>query len=117
PPMPGWTLWPSLADTKAAGVAARQQAEHDWTHLDLRDLYEARVLILGHGSIGVAVEERLAPFGVAEVVRVARTARDGVHGVDELARLLPDADIVVNILPATPATDRLLHAEMLGAMR
>jgi len=117
PAMAEWILWAILADTKAAGVAARQQAEHDWRHLDLRDLYEARVLILGHGSIGVAVEERLAPFGVAEVVRVARTARDGVHGVDELARLLPDADIVVNILPATPATDRLLDAEMLGAMR
>ena len=59
----------------------------------------------------MAVEERLAPFGVAEVVRVARRARDGVHGVDELAGLLPDADVVVNILPATPATERLLDAE------
>lgn len=117
PAMAEWVLWAILADVKAAGVAARQQAEHDWTHLDLRDLAGARVLILGHGSIGVAVEERLAPFGVAEVVRVARTARDGVHGVDELARLLPEAEIVVNILPATPQTDRLLDAEMLGAMR
>src|SRR6185436_20308502 len=101
PPMPGWTLWPSLADTKPAGAAARQQAEHDWRHLDLRDLYEARVLILGHGSIGVAVEERLAPFGVAEVVRVARRAREGVHAVDELTGLLGEVDVVVNILPAT----------------
>jgi phosphoglycerate dehydrogenase-like enzyme len=117
PAMAEWVLWAILADFKAARTAAERQAARDWEHLDLRDLEDARVLILGHGSIGVAVEERLAPFGVAEVVRVARTARDGVHGVDELARLLPDADIVVNILPATPATDRLLDAEMLGAMR
>jgi phosphoglycerate dehydrogenase-like enzyme len=117
PAMAEWVLWAILADLKDAAVAARRQIEHDWQHLDLRDLDGARVLILGHGSIGVAVEERLAPFGVAGVVRVARTARDGVHGVDELARLLPDADVVVNVLPATPATERLLDADMLGAMR
>jgi phosphoglycerate dehydrogenase-like enzyme len=117
PAMAEWVLWAILADMKAGGVAARQQIEHDWTHLDLRDLHEARVLILGHGSIGAAVEERLVPFGVADVVRVARRARDGVHPVDELARLLPDADVVVNILPATPETDGLLDADMLAAMR
>ena len=117
PAMAEWVLWAILADMKAGGVAARQQAAHDWEHLDLRDLHGARVLILGHGSIGAAVEERLAPFGVAEVVRVARRARDGVHGVEELAGLLPDADVVVNILPATPQTERLLDADMLRAMR
>jgi phosphoglycerate dehydrogenase-like enzyme len=102
---------------KAAGVAADQQRRHEWEHLDLRDLDGARVLILGHGSIGTAVEERLVPFGVEEVVKVARRARDGVHGVDELAALLPGADVVVNILPATPATEGLLDADMLAAMR
>jgi phosphoglycerate dehydrogenase-like enzyme len=117
PAMAEWVLWAILADMKAAGTAAAQQAAHEWEHLDLRDLDGARVLILGHGSIGVAVEERLAPFGVAEVVRVARSARDGVHGVDELAGLLPAADVVVNVLPATPQTERLLDARMLRAMR
>jgi phosphoglycerate dehydrogenase-like enzyme len=117
PAMAEWVLWAILADMKAGGVAARQQAEHDWEHLDLRDLHGARVLILGHGSIGAAVEERLAPFGVGGIVRVARRACDGVHGVDELSRLLPDADVVVNILPATPETERLLDADMLAAMR
>ena len=117
PAMAEWVLWAILADVKAGGVAARQQAAHDWEHLDLRDLHGARVLILGHGSIGAAVEERLAPFGVAEVVRVARSARDGVHGVDELERLLPGVDVVVNLLPATPATDGLFDARMFAAMR
>jgi phosphoglycerate dehydrogenase-like enzyme len=117
PAMAEWVLWAILADFKAARVAVEQQAAREWEHLDLRDLEGARVLILGHGSIGVAVEERLAPFGVAEVVRVARRARDGVHGVDELERLLPDADVVVNLLPATPQTKGLFDARMIGAMR
>jgi phosphoglycerate dehydrogenase-like enzyme len=117
PAMAEWVLWAILADYKAAGVAAAQQAAREWEHLDLRDLEGARVLILGHGSIGVAVEERLAPFDVAEVVRVARRARDGVHAVSELEGLLPGVDVVVNLLPATPATDGLIDAKMFAAMR
>jgi phosphoglycerate dehydrogenase-like enzyme len=117
PAMAEWVLWAILADYKAAGVAAAQQTARQWEHLDLRDLEGARVLILGHGSIGVAVEERLAPFDVGGVVRVARRARDGVHAVDELEALLPDADIVVNLLPATSSTDGLFDAEMFAAMR
>jgi phosphoglycerate dehydrogenase-like enzyme len=117
PAMAEWVLWAILADFKAARTAAEQQIACEWEHLDLRDLEGARVLILGHGSIGVAVEERLAPFGIAEVVRVARRARDGVHGVEELEELLPGADVVVNVLPATPQTQGLLDARMLAAMR
>jgi phosphoglycerate dehydrogenase-like enzyme len=117
PAMAEWVLWAILADYKAAAVAAERQAAREWEHLDLRDIEGARVLILGHGSIGVAVEQRLAPFGVAEVVRVARRARDGVHGVDELERLLPEADVVVNLLPATPQTNGLFDARMIAAMR
>jgi phosphoglycerate dehydrogenase-like enzyme len=117
PAMAEWVLWAILADFKAARTAAEQQIAREWEHLDLRDLEGARVLILGHGSIGVAVEERLAPFGIAEVVRVARRARDGVHGVEELEQLLPGADVVVNVLPATPQTQGLVDARMLAAMR
>src|SRR4051812_1943370 len=61
PAMAEWVLWAILADYKAAGAAAVQQVARDWKHLDLRDLEGARVLILGHGSIGVAVGERLPP--------------------------------------------------------
>jgi phosphoglycerate dehydrogenase-like enzyme len=117
PAMAEWVLWAILADVKATRTALEQQAAREWEHLDLRDLEGARVLILGHGSIGVAVEERLAPFGVADIVRVARRARDGVHGVEELESLLPDADVVVNLLPATPQTNGLLDGRMLAAMR
>jgi len=115
--MAEWVLWAILADFKAARTAAEQQIAREWTHLDLRDLDGARVLILGHGSIGEAVEARLAPFGVDEVVRVARRARDGVHAADELPALLPGVDVVVNLLPHTPQTERLFDADLLGAMR
>jgi phosphoglycerate dehydrogenase-like enzyme len=117
PAMAEWVLWAILAGIKAADTAAAQQVAHEWKHLDLGDLHGARVLIVGHGSIGAAVEERLVPFGVEEIVRVARRARDGVHAIDDLAALLPGADVVVNLLPATPQTDGLFDTAMLRAMR
>lgn len=80
------------------------------------DLEGATVLILGYGSIGRAFEQRLEPFG-ARVVRVARSARDGVHAVAELRELLPVADVVVILLPLTAETQGMVDAGFLASMR
>jgi phosphoglycerate dehydrogenase-like enzyme len=80
------------------------------------DLEGATVLIVGFGSIGRAVEQRLEPFG-ARVVRVARRPREGVHGVNELQGLLSDADVVVILLPLTAETRGMVDAGFLAAMR
>lgn len=114
--MAEWVVWALLAGVKQAGTAAAAQARRRWEPMVMGDLRGARILLLGHGSIGRAVEGHLAPFGV-ELVRVARRARDGVHAVDELDGLLGNADAVVNLLPATPATRGLLDARRLGLMR
>jgi phosphoglycerate dehydrogenase-like enzyme len=114
--MAEWVLWAILADAKAGSLAAARQTARTWAHIDLRDVRGARVLILGHGSIGAAVERRLEPFEV-EIVRVARSARDGVHAVGDLHALLPGADVVVNLLPATAETERLIDAAALARMR
>jgi len=75
-----------------------------------------RVLIVGYGDIGAAVERRLAGWEVS-IDRVARRARDGVHPVDELPRLLPGADVVVVLVPVTKETVRLVNAEFLASMK
>ena len=82
----------------------------------IADLEGATVLIVGHGSIGRAVEARLAAFGVT-VVGVASRAREGVHGIEELAALLPAADAVVVLAPLSDATRGLVGAAELAAMR
>jgi phosphoglycerate dehydrogenase-like enzyme len=73
------------------------------------------VLIVGAGSISDAIVRRLLPFEVT-ITRVARRARAGVHGVDELPALLPAADIVVLIVPLTPATTGLVDKAFIDAM-
>jgi len=80
------------------------------------ELAEATVLIVGYGSIGAAIEERLKPFGV-KVLRVARTKREGVHALGELDALIPQADIVCMILPNTSETRGLMSAERIGLMK
>jgi phosphoglycerate dehydrogenase-like enzyme len=80
------------------------------------DLDGARVLILGHGSIGRAVEARLAPFG-ATVTGIARHARPGVHALSEAHALAAEADVVVVLLPLTPETDGVVDGAFLVVMR
>jgi len=80
------------------------------------ELYGKRVMIVGYGSIGQSIEERLVPFGV-EIVRVARSGRDGVESIAHLLDLLPAADIVVLIVPLTPETTGMIGERELAAMK
>jgi len=74
------------------------------------------VLIVGYGSIGAAVEARLAPFG-CKFLRVARSARDGVSAIDSLDDLLPRADIVILTTPLTSETRGLIDAARIARMK
>jgi len=94
----------------------RAQDRGEWAWEWRPALADKQVLILGHGRIGAAIEGRLSPVE-GDVVRVARTARDGVHAVADLPRLLPEADVVVVIIPSTPATRHLVDAGFLAAMK
>ena len=101
--MAEWVMAAILADAKRARECAEQQGRRHWELVKLGDASGLRVLVLGFGSIGRTLAAMLVPFD-CEVVGVARRARDGVHGSDELPALLPGADVVVNLLPLTEAT-------------
>ena len=111
-----WVLATILASTIGLGELRDRQREHRWERREPSELAGSAVMILGDGSIGGAVEARLAPFGV-EPIRVARHARPGVHAVEDLPALLGRAEIVVVLLPLTPETTGLLGAELLGRLR
>jgi phosphoglycerate dehydrogenase-like enzyme len=111
-----WVLAAMLASTKQLGEARDSQRAHEWEWRRPGELAGKKVMILGYGSIGAAVEAQLAPFEL-ETIRVARHARPGVHSVGELGALLGLADIVVVLLPLTQATEGLLGREMLERLR
>jgi phosphoglycerate dehydrogenase-like enzyme len=112
-PVAEWVLAALLAAPARLLDAVRSPV---WEERQPVELHGQTVLIVGHGSIGRAVEARLAPFG-ARVVGVASRARDGVHAVDELPELIHAADAVVVLAPLSDATRGLVGADLLGRMR
>jgi phosphoglycerate dehydrogenase-like enzyme len=105
-----------LASLRGVPQFVRAQERHEWTPGWHEALADRSVLVVGQGAIGSAIEARLTPFECA-VVRVARSAREGVHAVSELPALLPDADVVVLAVPLTDETRGLVDAAFLGAMK
>jgi phosphoglycerate dehydrogenase-like enzyme len=74
------------------------------------------VLIVGYGSIGRATEERLKPFDV-KFLRIGRRRREGVEPEDQLDGLLPQADIVILLVPLTDGTRGFINRKRLTSMK
>lgn len=110
------TLALVLASLRGIPEFVRGQDRREWAPQWRPALADKRVLLVGYGAIGQAIEQRLLPFEV-EVTRVARTARDGVHAIAELPDLLPQADVVVLIVPLTDETRGLVDAAFLDRMK
>ena len=113
------TLALVLAAQRGIPDFVRAAAEGRWAPARHESLADRRVLLLGYGGVGRAIEARLAPFEV-ELVRVATRARDDaagrIHAIDELPSLLPTADIVIVGVPLTDATTGLVDAAFLSAL-
>ena len=111
-----WVMTAVLAAQRGIPFFTREQDARRWSFGTQRTLYGARVLIIGAGDIGRAVRRMLDGFGT-EVELVARSAREGVHATSELPRLLPEADVVVLVVPVTAETTGMVDAAFLAAMK
>lgn len=111
-----WVVAAMLGVIRQFPLFAAEQAAGRWAYQPTDQLAEKTVLIIGHGSIGAAVERRLAGFEVT-VLRVARSPRPGVSGLSELPALLPSADVVVLLVPFTPETKGMADRAFLAQMK
>jgi phosphoglycerate dehydrogenase-like enzyme len=119
-PVSEWVLGATIGVLRRFPQFTRAQWEHEWAldrYAPTPELTGARVLLVGAGSIGAAIERRLAPFDVT-ITKVARTARasEGVRDVTALPDLLPHADVVVLLVPLTEQTRGLAGKRFLAAM-
>jgi phosphoglycerate dehydrogenase-like enzyme len=115
-----WVVGAMLAALREFPFFAREQAAQRWSYHFTDCLAGKTVLIVGYGSIGAAVERRLAGFEVRvlRVARSARPARDAVVApVGELPGLLPAADVVVLLAPVTAETIGMVDAAFLARMK
>ncbi|HEY8998591.1 MAG TPA: 2-hydroxyacid dehydrogenase [Edaphobacter sp.] len=133
-----WVLAAVLSSVKRIPLYARLQEHGDWRgQASVKDGYVNEqganagfyrvlgddlagktVLIVGYGSIGAAIEARMTPFGV-DFLRVARTPKQSppVLPVDQLNDLLPQADVVVLIVPLTENTQGMIGEKELALMK
>ncbi|WP_046709672.1 NAD(P)-dependent oxidoreductase, partial [Streptomyces europaeiscabiei] len=75
-----------------------------------------RACVVGSGPIGRAVARHLKALGLHTAV-VGRAARAGVHGPEDLDRLLARADWVIAAAPLTEATFGMFDARRFGVMQ
>jgi phosphoglycerate dehydrogenase-like enzyme len=111
-----WTVGAIIASLRQFPRFALAQRDGYWDRVSSPPVAGQRVLIVGYGDIGAAVERRLDGWEVT-VDRVARRARDGVHPIGELPELLNQADVVVILLPVTDETRQLVNKDFLRAMK
>ncbi len=107
-----------LAAAKRFDMVVRAQDRHEWPKdaPGKIELFETRALIIGYGTIGRMIGDRLAAFGVA-VTGVTRTGRDDTLTPDGWRARLGDFDWVVLAAPSTDATKTLIGADELAAMK
>lgn len=117
--------WAVLALHRGFFQYARQQAQGCWQPLAQRRADELRVLVLGWGEMGRTLGLRLQGMGYRVAAwragsgRGADAAPLGVQlheGPQALVPALAQADVLINLLPLTPATRGLLNAERLAAL-
>jgi len=114
-------LWAVLSLQRDHFRYARQQAAGQWLQHAQRRADETRVTVLGLGAMGRTAAQALARQGYAVAAwgRQPQPLPDGVRGgfgPEGWAALLPVTDILVNLLPLTPATRGLLDARCFAAL-
>ena len=111
-----WTVGAIVAAVRNFPRFAVAQHDGRWDSTRSEPVGGKHVLIVGYGDIGAAVERRLAGWEVT-IDRVARHGRDGVHAMDQLPSVLPNADVVVILVPVTDETRQLVNANFLKSMK
>lgn len=114
----------TLASQRGLDTFIRQGDARVWQLGSYPSLADRRVMILGYGGVGKAIESRLQGFEV-DLTRVARSARQApnlagdqvpVHALAELPELLKHTEIVIIGVPLTPETQGLIGAEELAVL-
>lgn len=108
-----------IASQRGIPDFVRNAATGTWDNSQRPSLADRRVLLVGYGGVGKAIEARLLPFET-EVTRLASRGRADergtIYGIDSLYEQLPQHDIVVVSVPLSEQTRHLVDAGFLAAM-
>ncbi|MES9519918.1 D-2-hydroxyacid dehydrogenase [Streptomyces capoamus] len=105
-----------LAVAKDLPRTLEYQRERTWRHRETRRVAGTRACVVGSGPVGRATVRALKALGVTTAL-VGRVPRTGVHGPDDLDRLVSRADWVIAAAPLTERTYRMFDARRFGVMQ
>ena len=116
-----WVLAAVLAHVKGLGDTWALQRESTWQYRTTGRLAGTRAAVVGTGSIGRAIADRLARLDV-HVTLVGRTPDldpqfGTIQSSDDLVAVAADVDLLVLAVPLTPGTNAIVGAEVLGGAR
>lgn len=99
---------------------AQAKAARSWTPLEVPPASSRTIGVMGMGSLGRSVLERLATYGF-RLRGWNRSPRDmdGVEtfaGADQLQPFLEGCNVLICLLPLTPATTGLLNRKLFSAL-
>ena len=87
-----------------------------------KSLKDCRIAVLGTGDIGTNFAKRARAFEPKSIVGICRSGKnsetfyDKVVSVSELDTVLPETDLLVMSLPATPETEGILSRERIALL-
>ncbi|MFI8187297.1 D-2-hydroxyacid dehydrogenase [Streptomyces sp. NPDC085946] len=105
-----------LAMAKDLPRTLELQRERVWRHRETQRVAGTRAVVVGSGPVGRAIVRALKALGVTTAL-VGRTPRTGVHGPDDLDRLIARADWVIAAAPLTEQTRGMFDARRFGVMQ
>ncbi|WP_210576763.1 D-2-hydroxyacid dehydrogenase [Streptomyces sp. GESEQ-4] len=92
------------------------QRAREWRHRESQRVAGTRACIVGSGPIGRTIARTLKALEVTTAL-VGRTSRTGVHGPEDLDRLMARADWVIAAAPLTEQTHGMFDARRFGMMQ
>lgn len=106
----------ALASRRGIADFVKDQMNENWNHHRRTSLADAKIGIIGFGSIGQQVAKNLSGFEV-EVIGFSKSGRDGSKKIEELDSYLPTLDIVILILPLNAESKHMFNKERLAKMK
>jgi phosphoglycerate dehydrogenase-like enzyme len=115
-----WVIAVVLAHVKGLHDSWALQRVGTWKYRTTGRLAGTRAAVVGTGSIGRAIADRLARLGV-HVTLVGRSPGEDpafgtVRSSSDLVGVAADVDVLILAVPLTPATTALVGADVLAAL-
>ena len=100
----------------------REQSKKNWDHdIPQDEIYGKKLGIIGLGSIGMEIAKKASVLGMK--VYGVKSSDDDVSGIEkvytlkDLKILSKECDYIINLLPHTSETDKIIDAEIFNAMK